>query len=281
MPKQAINFYRRGEIRDRSTEGEHYRIAGLNLLTAIIIFWNTLKLGDAVENRTHNGLPIPHELLAHVSPLGWEHINLIGAYRWPSVIPSQSEKWVSSIGAAYQPTRRMTMTQMKFIGFDVHKETIAVAIADESRTGEVRFYGAIPNTPEAIRRLVDRLCTGGELHFCYEADGGRYGIYRQLLQLGTSCMVIAPSMMPKKPGDRIKNDRRDAVTLARLLRAGELTAICVPDEDHEAVRDLVRAASGERRSCCCTADVAGVSVAARAPLSGSHELDADALALAW
>jgi len=135
----------------------------------------------------------------------------------------------------------MTMTQMKFIGLDVHKETIAVAITDESRTSEVRFYGTIPNTPEAIRRLVDRLCAGRELHFCYEAGGCGYGIYRQLLQLGTSCMVIAPSMMPKKPGDRIKNDRRDAVTLARLLRAGELTAIWVPDEDHEAVRDLVRA----------------------------------------
>ena len=80
--KQAVNFYRRGEIRDRSTEGQHYRIAGLNLLTAIIIFWNTLKLGDAVESRNQAGLPIPPELLAHVSPLGWEHINLIGEYRW-------------------------------------------------------------------------------------------------------------------------------------------------------------------------------------------------------
>ncbi|MHA6645346.1 Tn3 family transposase [Mesorhizobium sp. A623] len=81
--KQAVNFYRRGEIRDRSTEGQHYRIAGLNLLTAIIIFWNTLKLGDAVKSRDNAGLPVPPELLAHVSPLGWEHINLIGEYRWP------------------------------------------------------------------------------------------------------------------------------------------------------------------------------------------------------
>jgi hypothetical protein len=81
--KQAINFYRRGEIRDRTTEGQHYRIAGLNLLAAAIIFWNTLKLGEAVKNRSQTGLPVPPELLAHVSPLGWEHINLIGEYSWP------------------------------------------------------------------------------------------------------------------------------------------------------------------------------------------------------
>jgi len=134
------------------------------------------------------------------------------------------------------------MTQMKFIGLDVHKETVAVATADGARDGEVRFYGTIPNTPEAIRRLFDRLSgSGADLHFCYEAGGCGYGIYRQLQQLGASRNVIAPSMMPKKRGDRIKNDRRDAVTLARLLRAGELTAIWVPDEDHEAMRDLVRA----------------------------------------
>jgi transposase len=88
---------------------------------------------------------------------------------------------------------------------------------------------------------VDRLRTGENLHFCYEASGCGYGIYRQLLLLGTSCMVIAPSMMPRKPGDHIKNDRRDAVTPARLLRAGELTATWVSDEDHKAVRDVVRA----------------------------------------
>jgi transposase len=134
------------------------------------------------------------------------------------------------------------MMMSKFIGLDVHKDTIAVAVADEGLKGEVRFYGTIPNTPEAIRRLVNRLSgPGAALSFCYEAGPCGYGIYRQLTKLGAECLVIAPSMMPRRPGERIKTDRRDALTLARLLRAGELTAVWVPDEGHEAVRDLVRA----------------------------------------
>lgn len=81
--KRAIRFHRRGEIRDRSGEGHHYRIAGMNLLAAIIIFWNTMKLGEVVDRRAVDGIIIPPDLLAHVSPLGWEHINLTGEYRWP------------------------------------------------------------------------------------------------------------------------------------------------------------------------------------------------------
>ena len=81
--KRAINFHQRGELRDRTGEGQHYRVAGLNLLAAIIIYWNTLKLGDAVFARGQAGLEVSDELLAHVSPLGWEHINLTGEYRWP------------------------------------------------------------------------------------------------------------------------------------------------------------------------------------------------------
>lgn len=80
--KRAISFHRRGEIRDRSSEGQHYRIAGMNLLAAIIIFWNTMKLGDVVSSRAAAGVAVPPDLLAHVSPLGWEHINLTGEYRW-------------------------------------------------------------------------------------------------------------------------------------------------------------------------------------------------------
>src|SRR3546814_779561 len=81
--KRAISFHRRGEIRDRSGEGQHYRIAGMNLLAAIIIFWNTMKLGEVVNTRAASGTHIEPDLLAHVSPLGWEHINLTGEYRWP------------------------------------------------------------------------------------------------------------------------------------------------------------------------------------------------------
>ena len=85
--KRAINFHQRGELRDRTEEGQHYRLAGLNLLAAIIIYWNTRKLGEAVFTRKDAGLDVPAEFLAHVSPLGWEHINLTGEYRWPRAGP--------------------------------------------------------------------------------------------------------------------------------------------------------------------------------------------------
>src|SRR3546814_11901365 len=86
---------------------------------------------------------------------------------------------------------------------------------------------------------------GVTLNVCYEAGPCGYGLHRLLTKLGQNCIVIAPSTMPRRPGDHVKTDRRDAMTLARLLRAGELTAIWVPDEAHEAVRDLIR--SEERR----------------------------------
>lgn len=133
------------------------------------------------------------------------------------------------------------MSTAKFIGLDVHKETVAVAVANDGRSGEIRFHGTIPNTPDAIRRLVARLAAPDvTLHFCYEAGGCGYGIYRQLTDLGVECSVIAPSVIPRKSADRVKTDRRDAQMLARLLRSGELTAIWVPDEAHEAIRDLIR-----------------------------------------
>lgn len=129
----------------------------------------------------------------------------------------------------------------KYVGLDVHKETIAVAVAD-AQGGEVRYYGEIATTPEEVVKLVRRLRKEGvKLSFCYEAGPCGYGLYRQLKALGQDCQVVAPSLIPKKPGDRVKTDRRDSMTLARLLRAGELTPVWVPDEAQEAFRDLTRA----------------------------------------
>ncbi|NQU11511.1 IS110 family transposase [bacterium] len=131
----------------------------------------------------------------------------------------------------------------KHVGLDVHKDRNEVAIA-ENRNGEVRLYGSVSNDLHALEKLVRKL--GGPsvvLHFVYEAGPCGFGIYRRLAQLGIDCAVVAPSLVPKKPGDRVKTDRRDAVALARLHRAGELTPIYVPDQRDEAVRDLVRARS--------------------------------------
>lgn len=129
-----------------------------------------------------------------------------------------------------------------FIGLDTHKNSIAAAIASDGRDGDVRFYGEIANTPDSIEKLAKKLAGKHErLHFCYEAGPCGYGVHRQLTEMGHQCMVVAPSHIPLKNGNRVKNDRRDAVNLARLHRAGELTKVWVPDMAHEAIRDLVRA----------------------------------------
>jgi transposase len=128
----------------------------------------------------------------------------------------------------------------RYIGLDVHRATIAVAIAEEE--GAPTSYGTIANDPSAIRKLMARL--GGQevrLRVAYEAGPTGYALYRQLTALGIECLVVAPSLIPVRPGDKVKTDRRDALKLARLLRSGDLTPVWVPDEAHEALRNLVRA----------------------------------------
>jgi transposase len=138
--------------------------------------------------------------------------------------------------------RRVVKDRITYVGLDVHKEGIVVAAAEGGLRGEVREYGRIANTAAALDRLVRKL--GGEgvrLRLCYEAGPCGDGIQRHLLARGQECVVVAPSLIPKRAGDRVKTDRRDAAGLARLHRAGELTAVWVPDAKHEAMRDLVRA----------------------------------------
>ena len=137
------------------------------------------------------------------------------------------------------------MSKLQFVGLDVHAETIAVAVAEMG--GDVRSLGVIPNRLESIRKLVHKLGAVQSLRACYEAGPTGYVLYWQLTQLGVECQVIAPSLVPTKAGDRVKTDRRDAAKLARCHRAGELTAVWVPDAAHEALRDLVRAREAAKK----------------------------------
>ena len=112
-----------------------------------------------------------------------------------------------------------------YVGIDAAKARNAVAIADEGRDGEVRYIVEFDATPESMRRLVTRLAAKYDgLHFCYEAGPTGYGLNRLIASLGHARRVVAPSLIPRKPSDRVKTHRRDPTTLARLLRAGELTA---------------------------------------------------------
>jgi transposase len=137
------------------------------------------------------------------------------------------------------------MASMKYVGLDVHKESIAVAVAEEG-SAEVRYHGTIAETTDALRKLVRRLGSPQTLRFAYEAGPCGYGVYRTLTGLGAGCAVVAPSLIPQRAGDRVKTDRRDACGLARLHRAGELTAVWVPDPGQEAMRDLTRAREDAR-----------------------------------
>jgi transposase len=133
------------------------------------------------------------------------------------------------------------MDHTRFVGMDIHKEKISIAVAESGRGGALEYIGEIANDPGAIRKLCERLGRPGKpLAFCYEAGPCGYGVHRQLTSLGHRCDVVAPSLIPKKSGDRVKTNRRDATILARLHRAGELTSVWVPDAEHEAMRDLIR-----------------------------------------
>ena len=148
-----------------------------------------------------------------------------------------------------------------YVGLDVHKDTIAVAVALPGREEPV-YRGEIKNQRKSLVRLIRSLSPHGEvLSFCYEAGPCGYGVYREIIETGHQCEVVAPSLIPRRAGERVKTDRRDAVKLARLHRAGELVAVWVPDEEQEAMRDLTRAREDMKaielkarsdwgRSCC-------------------------------
>lgn len=143
----------------------------------------------------------------------------------------------------------MTQSNILFIGMDVHKESIEIALAEDGIGGEVRRFGAIGGTREDFKKALRKLVSKGQtLHFCYEAGPCGYELYRFIISEGHVCTVVAPSLIPKKPGDKVKTDKRDAIALARLYRAGELTAVYVPNPEDEAIRDLSRA----REECVST-----------------------------
>lgn len=134
------------------------------------------------------------------------------------------------------------MNKTLYIGIDVHKASISASVAENERNGEIRFLGNIPNTPDALVQLAKKLeHHNAHLNFCYEAGPCGYVIHRQLTSLGYDCSVVAPSKIPHAAADRVKTDRLDSQKLARLHRAGDLTAVWIPDETHEAMRDLTRA----------------------------------------
>src|SRR3569833_2110374 len=138
---------------------------------------------------------------------------------------------------------RVMEQSTRFVGMDVHKETIVVAVTATGEVGKATAYGTFPNTAAGLEKLVKRLrqAGSGAIKFCYEAGPCGYGVHRTLTKMGEDCIVVAPSMIPRKPGERQKNDQRDTASLAVLHRGGLLTAVGGPDAAHEERRDLIRA----------------------------------------
>jgi transposase len=133
----------------------------------------------------------------------------------------------------------------RYVGLDVHAETIAAAIGEGK--GKVRNLGQFANRPEAVRRFIEKLGEPQSLRVCYEAGPTGYALYWQLTKMGIACDVVAPSLIPRKPGEKIKTDRRDAEKLAECHQSGTLTSVWVPDAAHEALRDLVRARGAAKK----------------------------------
>ncbi len=155
-----------------------------------------------------------------------------------------NEKLPLSIKVSSTATRELQHQDYSlYVGLDVHKDSIAIAIAKPGWEAP-HYHGEIKHQPKKVEKLISRLCeevSGGLILFCYEAGPCGYGLFRQILKLGHGCQVVAPSRVPRAAGERVKTDRRDALKLARALRAGDLDGVWVPDTEQEAMRDLTRA----------------------------------------
>lgn len=139
------------------------------------------------------------------------------------------------------------MGKVRFVGLDVHKESIALAVADDDGSAP-QTVATIPNDTALLLKWLKKLGQGGKVRCCYEAGPTGFGLYRALREQKIECIVIAPSLVPKQAGDRVKTDRRDAIKLARFLRSGDLTAVHVPEAATEAMRDLERARDDAKRA---------------------------------
>ena len=169
-----------------------------------------------------------------------------------------------------------------YVGVDASKMKHAIAVAESGRTGEVRYVGEIETNPSAVERFIKKMeQKGRRLHFCYEAGPTGYGLYRQIVALGHVCDVVAPSLVPKRLGERVKTNRRDAISLARLLRAGELKSIWVPDAVHEAVRDLVRAREAAEKTCARSASSCNPFCCATAGYLPATKIGAPRIRVGW